>query len=350
LASPGAGGLALAFAEISSGGVVQMTVTNAGSGYTSAPTVSFSGGGGSNAAATATLGTTSPGNIERIQIAIATTSDMVAWNSSLNIYRDGESSPSVSIRLGDLFFYRFINTFWTSPSRPFVAERVNFTAAANTAVGADRRLFVPFTSSIKVTLTNYVKGTVIGGNDASMFTQVEYRLGTIPAWKGGPGTRRNVLRQATWNAALTGSGGGADGFNNVSASAVNNLANVASGRGEVESVSLSCLNTSNSKVFMEGPVKCFADGVRRGTVGGTEDYFFNQFYGTSHICHSRGGMPSSDTVNTSWYVITGYRFYGEKGDEYTFDNGFQVTWQNGLPWANGGSTFALGNVLYYTDQ
>ncbi len=46
----------------SSGKVISIEMTNAGSGYTSAPTVSFSGGGGSGAAATAVLsGTTVAG-------------------------------------------------------------------------------------------------------------------------------------------------------------------------------------------------------------------------------------------------------------------------------------------------
>lgn len=46
---------AVATATVASGLVTGLTITNAGSGYTSAPTISFTGGGGSSAAATATL-------------------------------------------------------------------------------------------------------------------------------------------------------------------------------------------------------------------------------------------------------------------------------------------------------
>ena len=53
--SGGGGSGATATAVISSGVVISVTVTNGGSGYTSAPTVSFSGGGGSGATATANL-------------------------------------------------------------------------------------------------------------------------------------------------------------------------------------------------------------------------------------------------------------------------------------------------------
>lgn len=53
--SGGAGSGATATATVSGGAVTAITVTAAGTGYTSAPTVSFSGGGGSGAEATATI-------------------------------------------------------------------------------------------------------------------------------------------------------------------------------------------------------------------------------------------------------------------------------------------------------
>jgi hypothetical protein len=55
----GGGSGATATATVSSGIVTAVTITDAGSGYTSAPTVAFTGGGGSGAAATATIYTDS---------------------------------------------------------------------------------------------------------------------------------------------------------------------------------------------------------------------------------------------------------------------------------------------------
>ena len=53
--SGGGGSSAAATATVSGGKVTKVTMTNNGTGYTSVPTVSFSGGGGSGAAATAEL-------------------------------------------------------------------------------------------------------------------------------------------------------------------------------------------------------------------------------------------------------------------------------------------------------
>lgn len=53
--SGGGGSGATATAQVFGGAVNSVTITNPGSGYTTAPTVSFSGGGGSGAAATATV-------------------------------------------------------------------------------------------------------------------------------------------------------------------------------------------------------------------------------------------------------------------------------------------------------
>ena len=56
--SGGGGSSAAATAVVTSGQISDILITNAGSGYTSAPTIAFSGGGGSNAAATAVTAVT----------------------------------------------------------------------------------------------------------------------------------------------------------------------------------------------------------------------------------------------------------------------------------------------------
>ena len=97
--SGGGGTGAAATAEISNGTVIGITITAAGSGYTSAPTISFSGGGGSGAAATSVL---APLQVD----AIATTAVdvgiviMIAVSNDVYFYQlqagtDAESSPTI---------------------------------------------------------------------------------------------------------------------------------------------------------------------------------------------------------------------------------------------------------------
>jgi len=56
-AAPGTGVTATGTAVVSSNAVTSITITNPGNGYTSAPAITFSGGGGTGAAATAVLAT-----------------------------------------------------------------------------------------------------------------------------------------------------------------------------------------------------------------------------------------------------------------------------------------------------
>ena len=58
--APPSGTTATGTATVASGAVTGITITNAGTGYSTAPTISFTGGGGSAAAATATLSTGTP--------------------------------------------------------------------------------------------------------------------------------------------------------------------------------------------------------------------------------------------------------------------------------------------------
>lgn len=68
----GAGSGATAIASVSAGAVSSVTITNPGSGYTAAPTVGFTGGGGTGAAATATVRHTNavPAQIQEMKLEV----------------------------------------------------------------------------------------------------------------------------------------------------------------------------------------------------------------------------------------------------------------------------------------
>lgn len=97
----GGGSGAAATATVSNGQVISIAVTNAGSGYTSAPTISFSGGGGSGATATAQILGTTLDAIQTTGISVSYPMLVLVFLSShVNVYRlksgtDAESSPYI---------------------------------------------------------------------------------------------------------------------------------------------------------------------------------------------------------------------------------------------------------------
>ena len=81
----GGGTGATATATVSGGAVTGVTITNHGSGYTSAPTVAFTGGGGTGAAATAAFGSTANAVVsEMIGIAERIRAHIIADGPSTN--------------------------------------------------------------------------------------------------------------------------------------------------------------------------------------------------------------------------------------------------------------------------
>lgn len=99
--SGGGGAGATATAVVSGGSVVTLTLTNAGSGYTSVPTVSFSGGGGTGAAATASIG-----NQPLYAIYAEDASVVIAGNMTNN----GAKSGNTQVRRGSLTPASFLNS------------------------------------------------------------------------------------------------------------------------------------------------------------------------------------------------------------------------------------------------
>lgn len=101
VAFTGGGGTgAAATATVTNGVVSSITITNVGSGYTSTPTIGFSGGGGSGAAATAIMAATTldaipTTTISAGEITITIPISSVAYVYQLQAGTTAESSPSV---------------------------------------------------------------------------------------------------------------------------------------------------------------------------------------------------------------------------------------------------------------
>jgi hypothetical protein len=93
----GGGSGAAAIATVSGGHIATLTMINGGSGYTSVPTISFTGGGGSGATASVTIGNEL--NVGKITCAVGEgdgqyTGDFVAFNASQTYWGSFSSVPT----------------------------------------------------------------------------------------------------------------------------------------------------------------------------------------------------------------------------------------------------------------
>jgi len=84
--SGGGGSGAVATATVSAGKIIGVTMTSGGSGYTSAPTVNFSGGGGSSARGTAVIGGPDDNTGEPEMISNKSRRNTYRYNTILNNY------------------------------------------------------------------------------------------------------------------------------------------------------------------------------------------------------------------------------------------------------------------------
>lgn len=97
--SGGGGTGAAATAVLTNGVVTGITITNAGSGYTSAPTVTISGGGGAGATATATV---SGGTVTAITVTHGGTGNTVTFTDN-TAYVSPDARAAVNITVFDRF-------------------------------------------------------------------------------------------------------------------------------------------------------------------------------------------------------------------------------------------------------
>ena len=138
--APPQGTTATGTATIASGAVTGITITNAGTGYETAPTIAFSGGGGTAAAATSTLATTgttlemgSPYTEAQLgEIQVAQSADVIYI-----------VHPEVSPRK----LARVSNTLWTLEEPFFVSNDTTTLSAAITSTTSTAN--IPATSTEK---------------------------------------------------------------------------------------------------------------------------------------------------------------------------------------------------------
>jgi hypothetical protein len=192
--SGGGGGTgATATATIANGAVTAVTITNPGSGYTAAPTVAFSGGGGTGAAATANLASELnivAGNYAsptgRTYFFISTTAANVAtYQPNKSVYAFVPSPTATSQEFGAAaHFYQWLvnNPSATSPLAPMAYRFLNgvtpwpatgFASQVQTVLSAFGNInLVPPQGGI--TNTCIFKGTTSDGSQSSWWYGIDW--------------------------------------------------------------------------------------------------------------------------------------------------------------------------------
>jgi hypothetical protein len=287
------------------------------------------------------------GNLEQIQIALdcgggKSTGDNRDFTTEgkLNFYRDGEGSPSVSMTIGHM-----LCRYATDSSAPDCWATTDLALTENDSafVAGFTKLFCPFTSSLRVT---YQSGSLSAGS-VDIFSQMYYRTGIIPYWKGGAGTLRAKLKQAVITPWTTVAGLANTDFINVSA------------RGELERLTFAVGGAHANDTVLEGHLKLYIDGTQRQEIGGTEDFFGGQFYFgelkprvTRWGCAYVGTNTTTSAVLGTTHGASMYRLWGrDRSEQLTFNTSLRINWTNGqTSVGTPGNSFIAPNVLYYTDQ
>lgn len=112
----GGGTGAAGTAVIENGRVKSITITNGGSGYTSAPTVAFSGGGGSGAAGTAVIDS---GAVTGVNITNGG-NDRKLTVTDNSTYGSGDSREKVNISVFDKFGNQANGSIGTTPNNTVI--------------------------------------------------------------------------------------------------------------------------------------------------------------------------------------------------------------------------------------
>lgn len=272
------------------------------------------------------------GYIDLILLAFDGSDETNSMNGVINIYYDGESSPTVSCPCVNMFMATYMNGTNTGFSSVFAGANSNTTATGG--ISMHFRLPIPFTNSIKV---DFVNGS--STSSCRLFSTVKAQIGVPNTW---PRTRKLYVFPY-YNAG-------------VAPYALVTLVN-ATALNPGRFMGLWMLfddypNTvSPQQAELEGDLSITLDGAAspQYVSSGTEDHFLLGYYGAGiPTCWGQNGEIGttfrSGTVTTSFY-----RWHLR--DPITFQNALAIIWPCGdsTEVAFTGDPRVWATVFYYTE-
>jgi hypothetical protein len=260
------------------------------------------------------------GYLTGIFVAIESTDFMSRERSTINIYYDGEGSPSVSCTVANFFASDFIGGYTT---KSYATRFHGCTHASTNQISYYLFFPIPYTTGIKVTVTNGSATTAM-----TLWSTVQYQHNVANTWEY---TRKLMVVEQR--------------ISSIARDTVTTLANITTTKGQLLGVSMTFDGANFS--FLEGNVTITLDGGTPLVYPGTEDYFQNGFYfAGGELKSDYVGMPLKDS---SLFNLTAYRWHIP--DPMRFETSMSMTWACGD--STQGSTnnpVTLSYALFYYEE
>lgn len=241
----------------------------------------------------------------------------------VNVYVDGEVSPSISFTIDDGFFHFYANT------GGFMHPRIGLVEPSG-AGSSGGYLYLPYPAPFRSHLkVDYVNPSAI--NAAAIYSTVYFNLGGTYNPKG---TRFAKLHAVAFNAS-------------VAAYAESTLFDAA-GKGSFVGLHFNLISGSANWNPLEGFFRFYTDseGTASFKTSGTEDYFGNgNYFAFGRVGSDYMGTAMLDAAN---HRVGAYRYH--LLDPLNFETHGTLTWQNGVSGISRNVTTntAIRGIAWYT--
>jgi len=284
------------------------------------------------------LNVSGAGTVESLWIALWSTGSTPfpsIHTSVFDFYFNGESSPSISIKVDDLFLNRVqaAPNFW---HLYFGKTYQEFVGAVSNFIGGYFRLPMPYQNGCIINWRN-----TDAGDSGYLWSAVDYHEGATIL----PLRRKKLCVE--YHDAVT-----------VAYGTWQDVLNITSKKGELAGIQFFVTSTVSHE-FMEGNFEFYRDG--EGTPSfkspGTEDFFLGAFLFGGTVANydvlpktlgRDSGLIHKGTISggsfISPFTIATYRWF--LNELYPFDTGLHIRWQNG---ASAGNATLSCLVWYYVD-
>ncbi len=271
-----------------------------------------------------------PGYIRGINVGFTGATDYRSVERSLlKIYYDGEASPTISVPLSLMCAAEYGTN---AAAKSFKTKLISYNHAGATDGGFQIRIPIPFSSGIKIEITNGSPSDAV-----TLWARVSYSLGVPNTWD-----RTRKLRVVSTQLE-----------SGIAKDAVVDLINVSEGRGRLLGIYWAYDgypgNVNPRSAPLEGDVNIYRDGEGSASIAwaGTEDLFNMHMYFGGYTA-----PYTTDEMGLLWKDASAYFAYRLfLFDPIIFESSLYITWNCGESSQVNftGTATVSRTVWYYTE-